>query len=346
MGEAKEYSKRLGTIRDSQFESVASRWNLGRFLRAEPVTSGLFGQNVFVTTSEGEFVLRGAPHWVKDVGETEYRREDRWQFTKEKYFAGILHQRTKAPVPWPMLHDEASDIFGWPYLIMPRMPGECFEDRNILTKLGSDDRRGVAIALGETLAEMQSFAGPFAGDFGTTSIQLEPHPDGVTGQAMAELREMTNSTLEAGSITSAEIAWIETLVQRASAAAPNRPCTYVHCDYKLNNLTLKTFDQVWRVTGLFDFHEARFADGALDLVRQACAYLDSEPEQARTFIESYRALVPRDESRREVMPFYVANDRMKIWAYFTRPGARASWSEGKTFREWSQPYLDAIEKIL
>src|SRR5437870_5571176 len=109
------YSERLGAIRDAQFAVACVRAGIGAFLKAEPTTAGLFGQNVFVTTSNGEFVLRGAPHWVKGPNDKAWRREDRWQFTKERWFAQQLHERTKAPVPWPMLHDEASDIFGWPY---------------------------------------------------------------------------------------------------------------------------------------------------------------------------------------------------------------------------------------
>jgi aminoglycoside phosphotransferase (APT) family kinase protein len=161
MGDGKVYSERLGAISDLQFAAVAARLNLGRFVSAAPTTSGLFGQNVFLTTTAGEFVLRGAPHWVKGIDEREYRREDRWQFTKEKFFADQLHAHTKAPVPWPMRYDETSDIFGWPYLVMPRMPGRCFNEREIVKTLAPDDRRGVAVALGENLAEMQRLTSPF-----------------------------------------------------------------------------------------------------------------------------------------------------------------------------------------
>jgi hypothetical protein len=346
MGKFREYSKRLGAISDAQFEAVAARWNLGRFVRAAPVTNGLFGQNVFVTTSDGEFVLRGAPHWVKGPDDSEWRREDRWQFSKEKFFAQLLHERTKAPAPWPMLHDEASDIFGWPYLVMPRMPGQCFDERSIRKSLDREDRRGVAIALSEMLAEMQTLTWPFAGDFGEASIQLEPNPDGVIGQALAETRMIVRSAAERGTLISDEIAWIETLAQTALAAASERPNTYAHCDYKLNNLTVMKVNETWHVAGLFDFHEARFADGALDIVRQACAYFDSDPEQARVFVRAYLGSVAPDRRIRELMPFFVANDRLKFWDFFARPEARASWTEGKTFRGWAQHYMDAVMELL
>ena len=83
MSEGRIYSQRLGAISDAQFQAVASRLSLGRFVGAQPTVGGLFGQNVFMTTTEGEFVLRGAPHWVNGAP------NDRWQFTKEAFFAQI-----------------------------------------------------------------------------------------------------------------------------------------------------------------------------------------------------------------------------------------------------------------
>ena len=62
----KAESIRRASARSATNSSARSRTrlNLGRFLHAEPIVGGLFGQNVFVTTTAGEFVLRGAPHWV------------------------------------------------------------------------------------------------------------------------------------------------------------------------------------------------------------------------------------------------------------------------------------------
>lgn len=345
MSEAKIYSSRLGAITDEQFARVAERWNLGGFVSAAPVTSGLFGQNVFVTTTKGEYVLRGAPHWVKRLGEVNFRPEDRLQFTQEKFFAQQLHEHTKAPVPWPMLHDTKSDIFGWPYLIMPKMPGHCFDERDILKALSDKDRHSVAEALGSMLAEMQKLTSPFAGNFDVDTIELTPFAGGNTQHVIDETRDCVVGAEGDGVLTSDEVEWIEAAVLRARAAG-ERPNTYVHCDYKLNNLSLSKINDVWHVTGLFDLHEAKFGDGALDIVRQACSYLDTEPPLARVFIESYFARVGRDERLRDLMPLYMINDRMKFWAFFARPANRAPWTVGKTFRRWATRYLDGIIGLL
>lgn len=334
--DSRVYSERLGAISDAQFAAVCERLGLGRFVGAAPTTSGLFGQNVFVMTTDGEFVLRGAPHWVKGPGETEWRREDRWQFSKEAFFARLLHERTTAPVPWPMLHDETSDIFGWPYLVMPKMPGLCTDERAILKALPPDDRRAVAAALGETLAQMQTLTWPFAGDFGVTSIVLEPFAEGTVGAIIRQTRDIAAECGER--LTPDDRAWIERAVENVTNDVP---ACYVHCDYKHGNLTLAKDGGAWRVSGLFDLHESRFSDGALDVVRTACAYLDSEPELAGVFVQAYGK--PLDAAR---IRLYVLNDRLKFWGYFTQPSVDAAWARGKTFRGWAQRYVDDVLTLL
>lgn len=138
----KLYSQRLGVIADEQFQTVLDRFNAGRFLHAEPIPFGVWGQNVFVTSSEGEFVLRGDPHFG-------------WQFPTEQFYTQQLHERTRIPVPWPYLIDNNTDIFGWSYVLMPRMPGLQLADPQVRQSLPLTDRLGIARALGENLAAMQ-----------------------------------------------------------------------------------------------------------------------------------------------------------------------------------------------
>src|SRR5579872_2347774 len=81
-----QYSKRLGAISPEQFQAALNHFGLGQFLSAEAIPFGLFGQNVFVTSSTGEYVFRGAAHYD-------------WQFPKEQFVANLLHERTNVPVP-------------------------------------------------------------------------------------------------------------------------------------------------------------------------------------------------------------------------------------------------------
>jgi aminoglycoside phosphotransferase (APT) family kinase protein len=342
MEEGIQYSERLGRIRDEQFAAALARFGLGDFVRAAPTTSGLFGQNVFVTSSKGEFVLRGAPHWIGVVrdGELTYVQDDRVQFTKERFFAQQLHEQARAPVPWPMHHDQASDIFGWPYLLMPRMPGHCFNERDILKALGDDDRRGVAIALGAMLAQLQRVTWPFAGGM-DTDVVLEPYPDGNTEHVIRQTALAAATARKNGAFDDADQVLVDRAGLSARAAAASRPNTFVHVDYKLNNLTVLNDGGHWRVSGIFDLHEACFGDGALDIVRTYCSYLDTEPRLATVFLDAWRKRMPPDPTLRARMPLYIVNDRLKFWSFFAKPDGRPSWAQGK-FRDWAQRYLDAI----
>jgi aminoglycoside phosphotransferase (APT) family kinase protein len=137
----REYSQRLGILSGEQLQAALSRFDLGLLLDAQPATAGLFGQNVFLTTTRGEYVLRGKPHYL-------------WQFPKERYFARQIHEHTKVPAPWPYLIDPTTDIFGWSYALMPRLPGLILEDPEEQKRLSEEDSLSIAHALGETLAQL------------------------------------------------------------------------------------------------------------------------------------------------------------------------------------------------
>src|SRR5262245_45006754 len=139
----REYSKRLGKISDEQLQRALSHFELGKFLYAEPIPFGLFGQNMFVTSSDGEFVLRGVPHYD-------------WQFPTEKFFTEQLHAKTRVPVAYPYLFNSSTEIFGWPYVIMPRMSGLQLADSQITAGLSMDERRAIAQALAAMLIEIQT----------------------------------------------------------------------------------------------------------------------------------------------------------------------------------------------
>ena len=71
---ARVYSQRLGALTPQQFQAALTRSGLGTFVSATPVAQGLFGQNVFVQSTQGDYVLRGVPHYP-------------WQFPLARAFA-------------------------------------------------------------------------------------------------------------------------------------------------------------------------------------------------------------------------------------------------------------------
>ena len=106
----RSYSPWLGPITPQQFQAALTRFDLGDFVEATPIRVGMYGQSVFVTATKGEYVLRGRPLFPG-------------QFPKERYGAELLHLRSRVPVAHPYLVDSSSDIFGWPYALMPRLRG-------------------------------------------------------------------------------------------------------------------------------------------------------------------------------------------------------------------------------
>jgi aminoglycoside phosphotransferase (APT) family kinase protein len=225
------------------------------------------------------------------------------------------------------------------------MPGSCFNERTIIDALGHDDRSAVAVALAEGLVEQQRLTSPFAGDF-DPGVTLCPYPHGNTRHLLDDTLLFAESARKSGAFTAEDDRWIGSVAERALASNTSRPNVYVHGDYKLNNLTVMRRGEKWVVSGVFDLHESRFGDGASDLVRQACSYLDTDAALARTFVETYLAGAGPDESLAERMPLYITQERIRLWEYFTRPATLADWTKGRTFRGFAQRYVDRIIALL
>lgn len=306
-------------------------------MEAVPIASGLFGQNVFVTSDTGRYVLRGCPHYD-------------WQFPKERFIARLLHERTEVPVAWPYLLDERADIFGWSYALMPRMPGWGLPDRPIGDGLGPRDRRGVARALGENLALTHALTWPFAGDYDLRTDTIEPFVGGYTSYIVDGLRhDLAASRAHSRHTTAEDVEWVEGIIAEAlDAAWESGPARLVMRDYKAGNLTLTRTDETagaWRVSGVFDLMEAHFGDAEADLSRPIAVYVEAgRPYLAREFLVSYRRthLAPRDAATR--FKLYMLRDRLIIWEYLRRPVNK--WREHRTLRQWASRYTDVYRDIV
>lgn len=320
--ESREYSKRVGVLTHEQLQAALDRFDLGELRGAEPAPSGLFGQNVMLSTSAGEYVLRGAP-WPA------------WQLPMERYVAEIIHGHTKVPAPWPYLIDESSDIFGWPFAIMPRLAGESIGDSRLLAPA---EQLAMARAMGEGLAAVH--AAPFdavakydaeAGGFVPVS---EPYDDWFRAHARAWLSDCRKAS---AATTDADVSWVEGVIADAKDAlgVPFVPAL-VHHDYKENNLVfLREPDGRWRVNGIFDLMECYAAEGEYDLARTFTGHVVGRPELAFAFLDAYAAIRGLRAGFVQRFRLYLLVDRLIMWEYGQR---NSIWfSEGLTFREYAEP---------
>jgi Ser/Thr protein kinase RdoA (MazF antagonist) len=319
--------RRLGLIEPAQFQAALERFGLGRLQGARPVPFGLFGQNVFVSSDAGEYVLRGCPHYD-------------WQFPCEQFFARLLHERTAAPVPWPYRLDPADDIFGWSYVLMPRLPGLQLADAAVRAALTPEDRLELAAALAHNLAELHALEWPFAGSYDLAARTVVPDPLPHRERVLAGIRALS-SRLAPG-----DLAWLEAEIARYAAAldVPFTPC-YVMRDYKDGNLAVERHASGWRVSGVFDLMESAMGDGEADLVRQFAAYVRQVPasgeEDARLahrFVRAYWQRCPPRPGFAERFRLYLLRDRLLIWDYGVQY-APHWFAPGQSFRDWMSPYL-------
>lgn len=333
--EPRIYSARLGAITPEQFQAALDRLGLGRFITAEPIESGLFGQNVFVTSTAGKWVLRGDPHYD-------------WQFPTEQYFARLIHEHTAAPVPWPYLHDPATDIFGWAYVLMPCMPGLHITHGEVRAGLSLADRHDLARALGRTLAELNTLESPHPGRYTLEAGGIAPLDHPWADHIEMEARSLVASARTYSDWTTDEdVVWVERVLAagRAAMEVPF-PARVVLPDYKHDNTTAERDGDGWRISGVFDLMEALMGDGEASLCRQTATYLEEQPELARTFVQSYIAACPPRPGFSDRLRVYLLADRLILWAYGQRHPEMGWWESPRTLREYVEPYLDAVPDLI
>ena len=324
----REYSQRLGNISNKQLQAALSYFELGEFLSAEPIPFGLFGQNLFVTSTVGEFVLRGVPHYD-------------WQFPAEKFFAELLHIKTHVPVPYPYLFNTSPEIFGWPFVIMPKMPGLQLADSQVVARLSMDERREIAKALAAMLIEIQTLTWEFSGRYNIATQMIEPMPQDYRSWIVQRTRELIAQAQSYNENTTAsDVAWVENIIERTAHAclAPFQPCLVLE-DFKEPNVVVMLDETEWQVSGVFDLMSAHFGDGEADLARQVGSYLRETQVLADEFVQFYlnhKVLHPGFAERQQL---YMLYDSVIIWSFWQGHAGGLPEDKTLTLEQWASPFV-------
>jgi aminoglycoside phosphotransferase (APT) family kinase protein len=299
-------------------------------------------------------VLRGSPHFD-------------WQFETERFFVDLLHEKTVVPVPSPYLIDDSPEIFGWSYVLMPRMPGINADNPKVRALLSPPDRRQMAHAMGETLAAMHQVTSNISGRYDTASRSIKPfdlahelaYPFPPSPAELARSRTITNRERVLGVIrrllaksrtvndhtTDADASWVEELIASEQHAMRGdfRPSIVME-DFKEGNVVFEQRDASWRVGGLFDLMGAHFGDPEADLSRTSASYFDENPDLAREFVLTYLSKHPVRTGFGSRFRIFMLLDRMIIWEFVQRHEGGIPMKD-MTLRAWAGRYVDLLSTI-
>jgi hygromycin-B 7''-O-kinase len=291
---------------------------------------------LFLSSSESEWVLRGSPLLPG-------------QFHEERFFVRALHEQSVVPVPWPYLLDEDLSIFGWSYVIMPRLPGLDVDDPAVAAQLSASDRRQIAVALGTTLADMQAATWPVPGRYDPATDGIEPFPDHVASWQIAQVQDLLGkaSAQTPALTTAADRDWVERVIAQAEGALREsfRPCL-VMADFKDQNVVVQQSDRgaEWRVSGVFDLMGSYIGDGEAALARQIARECERTPRHADAFVRAYLGgQVPRPGFGMR-LGFHMLAERMAIWEWAQREGL-VWWQPDLTLRGWIAPFVNAARAV-
>ncbi|SMH34445.1 MULTISPECIES: phosphotransferase family protein [Cyanophyceae] len=320
-----EFSNRLGLISELQLQAALAHFNLGDFIKAEPILFGNFRQNLYLTSTKGEYVLRGVPHTP-------------WQFEHEKFFYKLLFEKTKVPVPLPFLIDYSDDIFGWSYVIMPRIKGLNLSDPKVKNKLTENDLEEISKAMGENLILMQELYWDFPGHYDPKLKSIKKLNKKYQEWIFYQIYYYLDLSIRYSKITHVDILWVDNLLKQGIKAMqyPFKPC-FVMQDYKEDNVVLEKSNDCWKVAGIFDLVDAYFGDGETDLSRNMAIYLDKNPNLINAFFRTYaakRKLRPGFERR---FPIYMLKDRLMVWEFVHRE-KKVWWQGSPSLHEWAERY--------
>ncbi len=208
----------LGRLTRRQVQTALDVFDLGKLLSVTSSSTGgyNYNQTAFLETTTGSFVFKGAP-------------QDLWQFPKEQFFAELVTTQTALGAPWPFHYYPKTDVFDWPFVIMPRLGGSG------LNLLLPENERGpkawtqVARAQAIALIALQTATFDYAGDYSLDAGSIEPFPQPYSGWV---INQISTRLAASPSLTLVDVPWLLECVEGwSSSLVPPKRNVIVHGDF-------------------------------------------------------------------------------------------------------------------
>ncbi|BFH61860.1 phosphotransferase family protein [Paenibacillus azoreducens] len=321
-------SNKLGTITDKQLQLVLDRFHLGELITSEKTANGVGNQTLFISSTAGEYVLKGNPLFAG-------------QFIEEKFYVDNLLEITNLPVPSPYLVDESKDIFGWSYAIMPRLQGRHLNESGFAAALGRKDQEQIAELLAVTISKLHRWKVAQYGEFDPVTQKICPFKGSYKTWLYNRIRFWLKDAKQYSVITSTDIGWVEQLLTASehvfhSLSSP----TFVMGDFKPDNLLVQQGGEGWEISGIFDFTTGYFGDGIADLPRFVAMYLDDGKEAlAKLFIRTYLHCMEAKDGFVERFRVHMLHQRVLDWGC-AKATNDVTWDQDMPFSTWAERFTD------
>lgn len=327
-------SNRLGILNDGQLQAMLDRFELGKLISSEKTANGAMGQTMFVSSTAGDFVLKGNPLYDG-------------QLLEEKFFIESIYKRTKVPVPMPYIIDQSGEIFGWSYALMPRLPGEHLNSNYFKDNLSKDEKFTVAELIAKTLSEFHTWTVTDFGDLNTEHFTVAPFKDSYKQWLFKRIMFWLEDAKKYSKITARDMHWVEDLFEQSNEAFEKfiTP-TFIMGDFKPGNFLIHSKENKWEIGGVFDFTNSYFADPITDLMKMVIYYIDADDSDvAGHLIKVYcRELAEEKETIIKRMKVHMLHQRVLDWGC-AKAMNMVTWDENLPFYKWVESYTDLVVNL-
>jgi len=336
-------SNKLGEIEQASLQKALHDFNLGTLMDYKRTDEGVMGQTLLIRSSEGEYILKGNPLYAG-------------QLQEEQFFVEQLRTHTNIPVPDPYLLHEDTDILGWSYAIMPRLPGIHLHDPSLQASLSQEDQEKIATMLAHSLAELHRWKVPDAGEYDPVAKQIVPFAGKYLDWLYGTIHHWLQDAAKYSVITDEDIQWVDEQLKNAESAFQSMPVPgFVMGDFKVENFVIQrngdSLASDWEISGLFDFTTAYFGDGTADLTKMTAMYVrKGQPELAKQFLHGYREVVFAADTERYQhfatrLRVHLLYQRILLWGECKATG-RVTWAADMPFADWAAQYMDSVIALL
>lgn len=327
-------SKKLGTIHHNQLQAMLDRFNLGTLISSRKTELGAMGQTMFVSSTKGDFILKGNPLY-------------HGQLEEEKFFIENIEKRTDTPVPIPYLIDKSSDIFGWSYALMPHLPGEHIDSKLLKNTLTKENKLQIAESIASTLTIFHKWKVADFGELHIETMKITPLKPTYTDWIFQRIMFWLEDAKKYSTITDEDIEWSRSLLAEAKEAFHSLDSpTFIMGDFKPGNFLVNSGESGWRISGVFDFTNSYFGDPVSDLIKMVTYYLNhNETGIAKHMLNKYFEGWSGRNFIKSRLKVHMLHQRVLDWGN-GKATKTATWDDSISFSEWAAPYTELIASLV